>query len=72
MLLDTYALNTRLSFNRQIDQSQQMMLLIRGSLLQCTLTELEAIQTESVGWNSAHQQCLTTKAQTETTTARSN
>lgn len=66
MLLDTYALNTRLSFNRQIDQSRQMMLLIRGSLLQCTLTELEAIQTESVAWNTAYRQCMTTNAETTT------
>lgn len=59
MLLEDYALNTRLSYNRLMDQGQQMMILMKGQLMQCTLDVLELIQGDALKWASAYEQCLT-------------
>lgn len=71
MLLEHFALNTRLAYNHLVDQGQQMMILMKGQIMQCALTELNAIQEQSLAWASAYGQCKTTEAPETTTTSSS-
>lgn len=72
MLLEHFALNTRLAYNHLIEQGQKMMILMKGQMMQCALTELNAIQEQSLAWASAYGQCKTTEAPETTSTTSSS
>lgn len=72
-LLEHFALNTLLEYNRLIEQSEQMMILMRGNMMQCALTELDGIQERSLAWSSAYHECQTSSTPTTTeTTSETN
>lgn len=72
MLLETYALNTRHSYNRLISHGQQMMILMKGNLVQCSLAELESVQAKALAWSTAYGQCMTMDESPSSTTSTPN
>lgn len=71
-LLETFAVNTRMSYDQVLGQGRHSMGLLKGNLMQCSLNEIDAIQGMAQDWYSTYNECVANSSGSTITTTTPN